>query len=126
MTENPDVVNAIRAARVERPGENVGHGRAARVEAAVHPEPPLTAAQQSLLTEMQTPGSVLHGLLSWRSDSVMLARLRPVFMDLIALSVEVRCARQIPGGNLYGEPCGDCEGCRLHEVVERIQSVAKP
>jgi hypothetical protein len=86
----------------------------------------LTSAQRALLVQMETPGSVLYGILAWMSDSMMLARLRPVFMDLIALSVEVRCARRIAGSENYDEPCGQCEGCRLHAITDRIQAVAKP
>ena len=89
-------------------------------------DPPLTSAQRAFLAQMETPGSVLYGIFGWMSDSIMLARLRPVFMDLIALSVEVNCARQIPNSEQYAEPCGQCEGCRLHSIVERIERVTKP
>jgi len=90
----------------------------------------LTPQQRALLHQMETPGSVLYGILAWMSDSMMLARLRPAFMDLFAVSTEFGCRYVERGGRHCSEVLPDvdewCPTCRLQAVIDRIQAVAKP
>lgn len=81
-----------------------------------------------LLTEAQTPGTVVYGLLSWRSDSQMLARLRPVFIDLMADAMGAICdvAELEPCYTDVHKPREDwCHACRLTDLAARVAAVAR-
>jgi len=84
-----------------------------------------------LIAEASTPGTVVYGILSWRADSQMLARLRPVFVDLIALAIEQSCfAQEEPYGTCREVHSDDrtmwCTPCVLHDLADRIQAIARP
>lgn len=91
----------------------------------------LTPQQRAFLQQMNTPGSVLYGVFAWMSDSMMLARLRPVFADLFALSVEQQCVVE----DRDNGTCRDiypadrdvwCTPCAIHDLADRVNAVAKP
>lgn len=114
---------AERARATQQAVNNLGAG----------PPSQLTPAQRALLVQMETPGSVLYGILAWMSDSMMLARLRPVFMDLMADALERECEFPEGGGDCRALTDTDdtersdwCAACILHDAVDRIQRVTRP
>lgn len=83
-----------------------------------------------LVAEGSTPGTPLYGILGWRSDSIMLARCRPIFMELIADAMERECEEVGPGVKecrLTLDHRSDwCATCILHDLDDRLRTVAKP
>jgi hypothetical protein len=93
-------------------------------------DPPLTSAQRAFLAQMETPGSVLYGIFGWMSDSIMLARCRLIFMDLIADALNRPCEFEdtmTPCRSYTDRGRADwCDACCLADLAERIQRVTKP
>lgn len=79
------------------------------------------------VAEAGTPGTVLYGILGWRSDSQMLARMRPVLIDLVTDALRAECSEPL-------DPCLSkwpderhrwCEGCCLRDISRRLQAVTR-
>lgn len=67
----------------------------------------------------------VHGVLSWRADSKLLARLRPVFAALLADAATVECERgEVCRTSAGGSRDLWCAACRLHDIAEWVQRVA--
>lgn len=90
-------------------------------------EEPLTQDQRALLEQMRTPGTVLYGILSWMSDSIMLHHLLPLLADLVADAERAACVEP-------NDPCSKhwpserhrwCEGCGLIDLADRVHAVAR-
>lgn len=72
--------------------------------------------------------ATVHAVLAWRSDSIMLARCRLIFMDLIALATEVHCTETYDDDRTCRERRQEypCLSCRVHDLADRVQRVTKP
>ena len=88
----------------------------------------MTDDPTGLLAEATEPGTVVYGILSWRSDSIMLRRLHPVFTLLMLDAGRAECVEA-------DDPCRErwpgerhrwCEGCCLLDIADRVQHVAQP
>ena len=88
----------------------------------------MTDDPTGLLREASEPGTVVYGILSWRSDSIMMRRLLPVFTDLMIDAGRAVCVDVTDPCRVHwpDERHRWCEGCCLLDIADRVEEVARP